>query len=703
MLNLVLLGGLWLSGLMCFCTQAVQGQTLDPSFYLSDSLERSTLTPQDLALLDSLLPAYHSATEEEERLMVLEQVLENAANDVLVSNYSRILIAEAQDNLRYLGSGYNYRGLYVSNLSQHEESRRLYRQALACFNKVDYGLGKGYALNNLGASFHRFGNPDSALFYYDKGLRINEELGDSMGISALRFNMAGIYEDEGRLIEAIDYYQESLKVFEALGNVGGVAYAYNNIANLFERLEDYEKSISYQEKSLVAFETLGHRSGVAYSMNNLGCLYRELEQMDTALYFLGKSLAIRDTLGQTSSMISTMNNIALINESQGNYGEARAELERALALCTEEIDQNEVANTLKNLAGMDIRDGQWDLARKRLDEALAISQETRFLSLVRDVAEYRMEVAQHDEDWSQAYAMQQLYYAMRDSLLDDETANTVRLREATYNFEKEALADSLANEVEKKLLQATHDESLVRARIYTWAGIIGAILMLVLAVVLLRSNRRRKVHNEQLAEKNAENELLLGEIHHRVKNNLQVISSLLSLQEKNLTDVSAKKAILEGKERVKSMGLIHKMLYQNDSFSGIEMNHYVTTLVNELLDTFGRPEVELNTDFSAIRLDVDTAVPVGLIVNELVINALKYAYTQTEKPRLAVRLEKQSENNLLLEVVDNGSGQADTVMQSGSFGMKLIRSLTRQLSGSLDISSDNGLRYAIAIKDFKEV
>ena len=87
--------------------------------------------------------------------------------------------------------------------------------------------------------------------------------------------------------------------------------------------------------------------------------------------------------------------------------------------------------------------------------------------------------------------------------------------------------------------------------------------------------------------KNTENELLLGEIHHRVKNNLQVISSLLSLQEKNIKDETAKRAILEGKERVKSMGLIHKMLYQNDNYSGIEMTAYIETLVSSLMLSFG--------------------------------------------------------------------------------------------------------------------
>ena len=198
--------------------------------------------------------------------------------------------------------------------------------------------------------------------------------------------------------------------------------------------------------------------------------------------------------------------------------------------------------------------------------------------------------------------------------------------------------------------------------------------------------------------------MLLGEIHHRVKNNLQVISSLLSLQERSIDDVSAKAAILEGKERVKSMGLIHKMLYQNDNYAGVEMDDYAQQLISSLLDSFGMngSKIKLDINFSKLKLDVDTAIPVGLIINELVINSLKYAYDKTASPQLKVNLTETSAE-LLLEVADNGSGSANALINSKSFGMKLIKSLSRQLGGSLSITENEGISIKINITDYKLV
>ena len=212
-----------------------------------------------------------------------------------------------------------------------------------------------------------------------------------------------------------------------------------------------------------------------------------------------------------------------------------------------------------------------------------------------------------------------------------------------------------------------------------------------------------KRRTAQLQKQNMQNELLLGEIHHRVKNNLQMVSSLLSLQEKNLDDNMAKRAIKEGKERIKSMELIHKMLYQNDNFTGIEMKVYIKSLVTELLESFGKQDaVNLDIAFQSIRLDVDTAIPIGLLINELTINALKYAYQNIENPALTIDL-RENEDRLILTVQDNGTGKVDDVVNSKSFGMKLVNSLTRQLNGSLNIDVRNGLCFVMVFNDYKVV
>ncbi|WP_317898714.1 sensor histidine kinase [Aurantibacillus circumpalustris] len=212
-------------------------------------------------------------------------------------------------------------------------------------------------------------------------------------------------------------------------------------------------------------------------------------------------------------------------------------------------------------------------------------------------------------------------------------------------------------------------------------------------------------HEKSLVDKkNTENELLLAEIHHRVKNNLQVVSSLLSLQEKSMKSEDAKMEIRRGKERIRSMELVHKMLYSANSFSGIEMKDYVKKLSEGLIESFGihSNEIQLEIDFPKIILDVDTAIPVGLILNELIINALKHAKKEAVKLELKIQLLVKDKTWLQLNVSDNGHGGISEVQSSNSFGLRIIQALIRQLNGELTIEENDGIHYSITLQWLNE-
>jgi len=201
-------------------------------------------------------------------------------------------------------------------------------------------------------------------------------------------------------------------------------------------------------------------------------------------------------------------------------------------------------------------------------------------------------------------------------------------------------------------------------------------------------------------KKNSENELLLTEIHHRVKNNLQVITSLLSLQEKSVVNKDAKRAILEGKERIRSMELVHRMLYRKGIFSAVEMKEYVDTLALGLIESFGiaKNEVRLDTEFPGIQLNVDTAIPVGLILNELIVNALKHGMNQNRQLALTIKVHRVEADLISLKVSDNGHGKLDNITSSGSFGLRIIKALVKQLDGHMEIEENEGIHYTIIFK-----
>ena len=243
---------------------------------------------------------------------------------------------------------------------------------------------------------------------------------------------------------------------------------------------------------------------------------------------------------------------------------------------------------------------------------------------------------------------------------------------------------------EATILSQEHEISQQKKMQWLGAGIV--VLLAGLLAFSFISYRNRSRSNRLLAAKNAENELLMKEIHHRVKNNLEIVSSLLALQSSQIDDPGTKEAMLEGQNRVHSIGIVHQKLYQGPNLGGIEMKDYFLNLSESILDSFGAEErVKIELAMSKLNLDIDTAVPLGLIVNELLTNTLKYAFPNGQNGNVRIKLEKQSNGVLHLEVSDNGIGKSGVIHGTG-FGSQLISLLTRQLGGKMGEEINNGTR-----------
>ena len=223
--------------------------------------------------------------------------------------------------------------------------------------------------------------------------------------------------------------------------------------------------------------------------------------------------------------------------------------------------------------------------------------------------------------------------------------------------------------------------------------------MLLLIGVLYRNRQINIKKNKLLEKQNKEKEFLLKEIHHRVKNNLETVSSLLALQSAQLKDSNAVDVMLESQNRVHSMSMIHQKLYQGTNLSTIEMKDYFLNLGRHVLDSFGREHIQIRYYMEKLELDVDTAIPLGLIVNELLTNALKYAFPDNRKGDIKIVLEQKSGEKLHLEVNDNGVGQKlNGEIKGTGFGMQLVDLLCQQLQGKKQQSTNNGTSISF---DFK--
>lgn len=221
---------------------------------------------------------------------------------------------------------------------------------------------------------------------------------------------------------------------------------------------------------------------------------------------------------------------------------------------------------------------------------------------------------------------------------------------------------------------------------------------------LLGTHHRLYKSKMVILEQMKEKDILLKEIHHRIKNNLQTVSSLLSLQSRNIEDVKMKKLIKSSQNRVISMAMVHEMLYMRDNLSKIEYKSYVQELTEHLVLSIKGTDsnVTVNIDIPDIKLNIDTAIPLGLLINETVTNALKYGFTDDSEGEISIELKKGDTADFVLNISDNGIGfpETTTYKTTKSLGLKLIHNLAKQLRGSITRDcTKKGTYYIIKFKE----
>ncbi len=212
--------------------------------------------------------------------------------------------------------------------------------------------------------------------------------------------------------------------------------------------------------------------------------------------------------------------------------------------------------------------------------------------------------------------------------------------------------------------------------------------------VILRDVSQRVENEEKIRTSLREKEALLKEIHHRVKNNLQVVSSLLGLQSRGVTDERTRRAFQESQNRVHSMALLHEALYQSENLSAVDFPVYIRQLASHLFHSYGvAPQrIHLRTDLDQLYLDLDAAVPCGLIINELLSNSLKYAFPDGREGEIRIELHEHAGGVARLIVADNGVGLRSDVdlATARTLGLRLVRSLSEQLGGKIEVVSNKG-------------
>ncbi|MDR3680850.1 MAG: tetratricopeptide repeat protein [Flavipsychrobacter sp.] len=569
-------------------------------------------------------------------------------------------------------------------------------------------------------------NPEEGLKYANKQLELANQLGWEQGVERAYSNMAINYMAFSNYPKSLEYEFITLKKSRDIHNKDDEETALENIGITYRLQRNFNKALEYQLKSLKLCEEMGYKIKIANNLGNIGDVYWALGNQGKALEYSSKALAMSEALNDKKNIAKNLGNIGNIYDEKKQYSKALDYDFRALKIYEEIGDKYGTARNLGNIGELYVRIVT-DTAHTTLPDSLipvnrsarlekGIAYLNKGINASREIS-YRdatmafmlslSEAYQADGNYKSALKSYRKYIDVKDSVFSNE--NNQKIKE----LENKQVLDIKEKDIQLAQLAVAKKRN---ERGFYLAGIV--VLILIIGLVLKSNRAQRKINNllgkekiksdglmQNLEASLQQKEVLMKEIHHRVKNNLQVISNLLELQGHALDDKVAKAAIAVGQGRVKSIGLIHQKLYQNEDITKIELHSFLEDLYSQVAMVFTYPGQDLDVQFDVpeIILDIDTAIPLGLIINELLTNAFKYAFRQGEKGILRMMLSRD-ETYFLLQVRDNGPGLPvhQNLKSFSSLGMKLISRLSKQLGGYTEYKYDNGSIFNIFFKDVYE-
>ncbi len=504
--------------------------------------------------------------------------------------------------------------------------------------------------------------------------------------------MGYVYERKGLLARAADYAVESLRMGEILNDKRAIALAYSDLSNLFWKQSKYQQGLNYGLRSLEIFEQTGVQDlDYDFTLYVVGNNQMALEEYEEALKNYEHAIAIGERYGFYNNLSDIYISLVDLYSVLGDYNSAVLAGQNALKYA-ELLDNNFMhmrswlaIGKLQNLQGKYIS------AIHSLEKCIAIATDDFGDEFYLSQAYENLGKAYAgSHNYEKAYLAFEEYDRLKNAIFTAEADRRISLLQTEFDVaEKESTILVQENQLKKQ-----------RSR-QTMISIIAALLLFIL-VLLYKTVQSNKRKNNLLQLQNKEKEFLLKEIHHRVKNNLEIVSSLLALQSEQITDKQVRDAMQKSQHRVHSMSMIHQKLYQSKSMSAIEMKEYFANLGNYIVDTFGaRERICVECKMDRLELDVDTAVPIGLIVNELLTNSLKYAFPNGEKGRVIIKLSEK-QGHLFLEVSDNGIGKPLSGTNEGTgFGTQLVSLLTKQLEGNMSLTVKDGTAVSFEFQHHK--
>jgi two-component system, sensor histidine kinase PdtaS len=576
-----------------------------------------------------------------------------------------------------------------------------------------YYLADAYQLRSR--DFYLRSYPDSALVYTDKAIAIFQDFPDSTAHFIAEYNKGNILLDLGEYIQALVQFKKGLNIiddnFEAfiskdkdIVNMNR-AYCYFSMGLVYEHLGDVQKSLQNFQRGLkISYKVHSGESDIfqAVTLGNIGLAHYQNGNYELAESFAIAGMDEKKRLGFENTSGYNYQVMARSAHGRKKYSLALKYLEFSDKYFVE--IQNNLELNINQLwrAKCYYEMGDYDRALALLlplEAEFSVSTSRRSLiELYELISEVYTALGDHKKanDYLRINVLLQDDIALKTSkdaveeLLTFIEEEEKRVDDKLDHFKTIQEKEQLQNQV-----KVQNEKQTLVYSIY----LVSIFCLVIIIIVIARGNRRNKRINQELSESIDEKQILFKEVHHRVKNNFQIISSLLNLQQGIEENAHAKKVLVDAQGRIQSMSLVHEMLYRRNEVKRIDFRTYTEELVSSIIRSYSNEKVKVD---SVIRcsdesFDLELAVPLGLMLNEAVTNSVKYAFAGRSTGHIDISLQQQQGDNYLLVIKDDGIGIPSEIINGDkeTLGIELISILSAQLGGSVEFLNVHGTEVRI--------
>ncbi len=573
------------------------------------------------------------------------------------------------------------------------------------------------------AYYYLYIDMDSSIHYSTRGYNLARNLDHSYGAIWNLYQTGLAYEIGNQLDKSLSVYHQAIELAESVNDIVSIAKLYNAIGVAYYYSGEFTEAVRNYLMGYNYADSSNYTEGKAYALNNLGVIYRKQRRYQKALDVYLKSLAIKTSERDSQGMVVTLYNIGLIHAYLGKYEKSIEQFNEAkrlsgevsdlmwdkshldiamgvalyhlddlnqsqkyLKTALEKIDTTSITEYIYGLGYLGsilVKTDQPTLGMAMLKKARDKSFQTNNKELQREILRELAQASEYTQQYELSAESWKEYTILSDSLYEE--SQFWAMEEMQSKFELQEKEITIARQ------RFALEREMSRKRLYFITGLFLIVLLIISGIFLRLFWKQKEALQKQYKLTQSalkDNELLMREMHHRTKNNLQLLNSLLSLQWRKVNSADGKKALQSSRDSVGAISLLHRRLYKSNDIQNVPLDLYISDLAGHFEEAFALSSRKIDICYSCPKMHIDTdkAIHIGLIVNEMVTNAVLHAFDEGQSGIIEINVY-QSDNMLRLEVNDNGKGMKNMSLHKEGIGRQLIRILGERYGGKFEMTN----------------